>query len=348
MDETELQHIIHLLERPSVPALRHTQADSAQAAAQLGVHACRRVGGSLGEQDPKVDRWPGRKRRSEESKDRLSGMCVAAVSFVVCFACRSPQFLGRRLWMPTENPGVLDSVEKGVKLSEAGYGVIEDPVSGETRVAVFPTSLPFRIEVVWGIELTLDSRRKPYSRCLVRGQSPRPSDLAKRKRFNDGSADSLYPLHTVYPITFDARLIHTLRCITMPREPRITPTGHPFPLNPRPHHHHHRRSPSLSPSSFPSRHHHHRRRHHHRPPPRTSFPPVRPHLVALILARHPRRRRHPRRHPRPRRPLPRRHRRRRSSGGSNSLPRRSHVPEDWALSVLYDHQSADPEARVGY
>jgi hypothetical protein len=67
----------------------------------------------------------------------------------------------------------------------------------------------------------------------------------------------------------------------------------------------------------------------------------------LILALHPRRHRHPRRHPRLRRPRPRRHRQRRSSEGSDSLLRQSRVPEDWALSVLYDHQSVNPEARVG-
>lgn len=39
--------------------------------------------------------------------------------------------LEQRLYTEADSTGVLDSVEKGVKLSEAGYGVIEDPVSGD-------------------------------------------------------------------------------------------------------------------------------------------------------------------------------------------------------------------------
>lgn len=37
--------------------------------------------------------------------------------------------LEQRLYTEADSTGVLDSVEKGVKLSEAGYGVIEDPVN---------------------------------------------------------------------------------------------------------------------------------------------------------------------------------------------------------------------------
>jgi hypothetical protein len=98
--------------------------------------------------------------------------------------------------MGAESAGVLDSVEKGIKLSEAGYGVIEDPVSGDYRRSRTQRPFPSR----WcGIELTLDSRRKPCSRCLVRGQSPRQSDLAKRRRVNDGPIHrlGLYPAHSI-------------------------------------------------------------------------------------------------------------------------------------------------------